>query len=70
MWQKFGKVEVFSMKNGVFIFRFNDEPTCEAVLEYDFFFFFLFLFFSSRDGEAGRLKSWSWWRLTAMARDG
>lgn len=23
------------MKNGMFIFRFNDEPTCEAVLEED-----------------------------------
>jgi len=23
----------FSMDNGMYIFRFNDEPTCEAVLE-------------------------------------
>jgi hypothetical protein len=34
MWQKYGKVEVFSMENGIYIFRFNDhELSCEAGLE-------------------------------------
>jgi hypothetical protein len=33
MWKQYGEVEVFSLENGMFIFRFQDESTCEDVLE-------------------------------------
>jgi hypothetical protein len=33
MWKQFGKVEVFSLENGMFIFRFSDETICDEVLE-------------------------------------
>jgi hypothetical protein len=33
MWNQYGTVEVFSVDNGMFIFRFQDEATCEEILE-------------------------------------
>jgi len=33
MWSQFGEVEVFSLENGMYIFRFQDEATCEEILE-------------------------------------
>lgn len=33
MWSQFGEVEVFSLENGMFIFRFQDVATCEEVLK-------------------------------------
>lgn len=36
LWSQYGKVEVFSMGNGLFIFRFVDERTHDEVLEAKF----------------------------------
>jgi len=33
MWKQYDAVEVFSLDNGMFIFRFQDEATCEQILE-------------------------------------
>jgi hypothetical protein len=33
MWKQYGDIEVFSLENGMYIFRFRDEVTCEEVLE-------------------------------------
>jgi len=33
MWKQYGVVEVFSLDNGMFIFIFQDEVTCEEILE-------------------------------------
>jgi hypothetical protein len=33
MWKQYGDVEVFSVENEMFIFRFADEATCDEVLE-------------------------------------
>jgi hypothetical protein len=33
IWSRYGRVEVSSMENGMYIFRFNDEKTRDAVLE-------------------------------------
>jgi hypothetical protein len=33
MWKDFGDIEVFSLENGMFIFRFLDESVCDEVLE-------------------------------------
>lgn len=33
MWNQYGEIEVFSLENGLFMFRFQDEATCEEVLE-------------------------------------
>jgi hypothetical protein len=33
MWKQYGNVEVFSLKNGLFIFRFPDEVTRDEVLD-------------------------------------
>jgi len=33
MWKQYGEVEVFSLENGMFIFRFSDALTCNEVLE-------------------------------------
>lgn len=33
IWSQFGKVDVFSMENGLYIFKFNGESTRDAVLE-------------------------------------
>jgi hypothetical protein len=33
MWSNFGKVEVFSVENDMYIFRFTDEKTRDAVFE-------------------------------------
>lgn len=33
MWKQYGEIEVFSLENGMYIFRFPDEVTCEEVLE-------------------------------------
>jgi len=33
MWKDFGEVEVFSLENGMFIFRFLDGSVCDEVLE-------------------------------------
>jgi hypothetical protein len=33
MWKQYGQVEVFSLENGMFIFRFPDEFTCNEVME-------------------------------------
>jgi hypothetical protein len=33
MWKQFGDIEVFSLENGLYLFRFQDEVTCEDVLE-------------------------------------
>jgi hypothetical protein len=38
MWQKYGKVEVFSMENGMYIFRFNDHGFMgDRVLSWGFY---------------------------------
>lgn len=33
MWKHFGEVEVFSLENGMYLFRFSDEGICDEVLE-------------------------------------
>jgi hypothetical protein len=33
MWKRYGTVEVFSLENGLFIFRFSDEVTRDEVLD-------------------------------------
>jgi hypothetical protein len=33
MWSQYGEIEIFSLENGIFIFRFQDEATCEEILE-------------------------------------
>jgi hypothetical protein len=33
MWNQYGRIEVFSTDNGIYIFRFNDEKTRGEVLE-------------------------------------
>jgi hypothetical protein len=33
MWRKYGEVEVYSLENGMFIFRFHDEASCDEILE-------------------------------------
>lgn len=33
MWSQFGDVEVFSLENGMHIFRFQDEATCDEIME-------------------------------------
>jgi hypothetical protein len=33
MWKQYGDLEVFSLENGMFMFRFQDEVTCNEVLE-------------------------------------
>lgn len=33
MWSQYVRVEVFSMENGMYIFRSNDEKTRDAVME-------------------------------------
>jgi hypothetical protein len=33
MWKQHGEIEVFSLDNGMFIFRFQDEATCDEILE-------------------------------------
>jgi hypothetical protein len=33
MWKQYGKVEVFSLENGMYIFRFSDEATYNEVME-------------------------------------
>ncbi|XP_062171116.1 uncharacterized protein LOC133876895 [Alnus glutinosa] len=33
MWSQFGDVEVFSLENGMYIFRFQDEATCDEIME-------------------------------------
>lgn len=33
MWSQCGETEVFSLENGLYIFRLQDEATCEEVLE-------------------------------------
>lgn len=33
MWKQYREIEVFSLENGMYIFRFPDEVTCEEVPE-------------------------------------
>jgi hypothetical protein len=33
MWKQYGEVEVFSLENGMYIFRFSDEATYNEVME-------------------------------------
>ncbi|XP_062155298.1 uncharacterized protein LOC133863345 [Alnus glutinosa] len=33
MWSQYGEVEVFSLENGMYIFRLKDEATCDEILE-------------------------------------
>jgi hypothetical protein len=33
MWKQYGEVEVFSLDNGLYIFRFQDELHCEEILD-------------------------------------
>lgn len=33
LWNHYGKFEIFSLENGLFIFRFENESICEAILE-------------------------------------
>jgi hypothetical protein len=33
MWRQYGDIEVFSMENGMFIFRMQDEASCDEILE-------------------------------------
>jgi hypothetical protein len=33
MWQQYGDVEVFSLENGMYIFHFQDEVSCDEILE-------------------------------------
>jgi hypothetical protein len=33
MWRQYGEIEVFSLENGMFIFRLQDEASCDEILE-------------------------------------
>jgi len=33
MWRQYGDVEVFSLENGMFIFRLQDEASCDDILD-------------------------------------
>lgn len=33
MWKQYGEIEVFSLDNGMFIFRFHDEVSCDEILD-------------------------------------
>jgi len=33
IWSSYGKVEVFLLENGIYLFRFADESSREAVIE-------------------------------------
>lgn len=33
LWKNFGELEVFSLENGMFLFRFSNELVCDEVLE-------------------------------------
>jgi hypothetical protein len=33
MWKQYGEIEVFSLENGMYIFKFPDEVSCEEVLK-------------------------------------
>ncbi len=33
MLHQFGEVEVFSLENGMYIFRFQDESSCDEILD-------------------------------------